>query len=208
MRSDTRYPTAQTMQTLPAVPLRRYILFAVLAVGGCSLDLATKHIAFARLLWGEPYWLWPGHAGFQLSLNGGALFGIGQGKVSYFAILSVIAAVAIPVWLFVYRVANDLWMTLALGGVTGGILGNLYDRLGLHNEVWRVPDPRAGEPAYAVRDWILWQYNDRWVWPNFNIADALLVVGSAIIFLRVLCEPTSPAARAEPTASQPARESQ
>ena len=40
---------------------------------------------------------------------------------------------------------------------------------------------RAGETVYAVRDWILVQWNDRWRWPNFNIADALLVVGAGVL---------------------------
>jgi signal peptidase II len=42
---------------------------------------------------------------------------------------------------------------------------------------------RAGETVYAVRDWIL-QVSDQWVWPNFNIADALLVVGASFLFIR------------------------
>jgi signal peptidase II len=27
----------------------------------------------------------------------------------------------------------------------------------------------------------LWQWDDQWRWPNFNIADSLLVVGAAIL---------------------------
>ena len=70
-----------------------------------------------------------------------------------------------------------------------GVLGNLYDRLGMHGETWPVPDPRAGETVYAVRDWILWQASDAWRWTNFNIADSLLVVGAAVLFLRAFFEP-------------------
>lgn len=174
------------MQPLPPVPFRRYLLFVVLAATGCAVDLLTKSLAFERLDWGEVHWLWQEHAGFQLSLNEGALFGFGQGQVFWFALMSVIAAIAIPVWLFYFRIANDLWMTIALGGVTGGILGNLYDRLGMHGLIWPVGYPKAGLPAYAVRDWILWQYSDQRQWPNFNIADALLVTGAIAIFVRVL----------------------
>lgn len=174
------------MDSNPPVPLRHYLLFAAIVVAGCAADLATKSFAFSKLSWGEIYWIWPQHAGFQLSLNEGALFGMGQGKVWWFASLSVAAAVAIPVWLFVYRAANDLWMTIALGGIMGGIFGNLYDRLGMHGLLWQWPPERAGESAYAVRDWILWQYSDHWRWPNFNIADSLLVVGAVVIFLRAM----------------------
>ena len=84
---------------------------------------------------------------------------------------------------------RDAWLTVALGCVMAGVLGNLYDRLGLHGEVWPATHPRAGETIYAVRDWILWQANDRWRWPNFNIADSLLVVGAAVLFFHALRQP-------------------
>lgn len=170
------------------IPLNRYLLFATLAIVGCAVDLATKSYMFSRpeLRAHQTFWVWPEHVGFQLSLNEGALFGVGQGMVWLFALLSIIAAIAVPVWLFVFGAARDLWVTGALGAVLAGILGNLYDRLGLPGLVWPPPGPRAGEPVYAVRDWILLQINDRWTWPNFNIADSLLVVGAAILFLRAM----------------------
>ena len=118
---------------------------------------------------------------------------MGQGKVWLFAALSVAAAVAIPVWLFVYGAARDAWLASALGCVMAGILGNLYDRLALHGEVWPATHSAAGEPAYAVRDWILWQLDDRWRWPNFNLADSLLVVGAALLFVHALRPPNAPA---------------
>jgi signal peptidase II len=82
----------------------------------------------------------------------------------------------------------------------GGVLGNLYDRLGLHGQLWPA-GPRAGTPIYAVRDWILWQLNDRWRWPNFNIADSLLVVGAGAIFLHLLRQPGSPEVQPDDTTS-------
>ena len=100
---------------------------------GCAADLATKAWFFSwpELRAGEIYWLWPGHVGIQLSWNEGALFGIGQGKVWLFAALSIAAAIAIPVWLFRFARPRDAWLTFALGCVMAGVLGNLYDRLGL-----------------------------------------------------------------------------
>lgn len=170
------------------IPHSRYLLFAIPAIVGCAADLATKSWFFAdpALRAGDIYWLWTGHVGIQLSWNEGALFGMGQGKVWLFATLSVIAALAIPVWLFRFGAARDKWLTFSLGCVMAGVLGNLYDRLGLHGEVWPASHPRAGELVYAVRDWILWQLNDQWRWPNFNIADSMLVVGAAILLLHAL----------------------
>lgn len=178
--------------TLPdRIPANRYVAFAVMSMGGLAADLVTKKWAFSGpgTLPGHVDWLVKDYIGIQTSLNEGALFGMGQGMVFWFAAVSLIAVLAIPAWLFVWRSAHDWWLTLALGGIFGGVLGNLYDRLGLHGEVRWDGHPQAGETIYAVRDWILFQANDQWRWPNFNIADSLLVVGAAVLFFRALKEP-------------------
>ncbi|MEQ8835424.1 MAG: signal peptidase II, partial [Lacipirellulaceae bacterium] len=167
-------------------PSSRYALFFVPAVLGLAADLWTKSWTFAQpeLFQGaQHWWLWEEHAGIQLSLNEGALFGMGQGKVWFFTACSVLAGIAIPVWLFRFGAATDAKLTFALGAIMGGVFGNLYDRLGLHDLQWeRFRHDREGA-VYAVRDWILLQWNDQWVWPNFNIADVLLVCGAASLFL-------------------------
>src|SRR3569623_2098095 len=160
-----------------AVPANRYYLFLLIGGLGCLADLATKDWVFSALgaPGGRTWWLCEGYCGFQTSLNQGALFGMGQGKVWLFASLSVAAAAFILYWLFVAGAARDRLLTIALGCVMGGILGNLYDRLGL----WSLPG-FPGLRIYAVRDWILFQYQ-AWVWPNFNLADRLLVCGAALL---------------------------
>lgn len=171
----------------PGIPVSRYALYFGTAIVGLAIDLITKHLCFASpdLRSGDILWLWTGHVGVQLSLNQGALFGFGQGKVWVFAVMSVGAAIAIPTWLFIYRAARDAWLTFALGCVTVGVLGNLYDRLGLHGIA------QDGHTIRAVRDWILWQANDNWRWPNFNIADSFLVVGACLLFLHAAIQPSS-----------------
>jgi signal peptidase II len=183
------------------VPLSRYVLFLGVAAAGCAADLLTKHWAFSspQLRAGDALWLWEGHVGVELSRNWGALFGVGQGKVWLFAMLSILAGIAIPTWLFVFKAARDRWLTLALGCVMAGILGNLYDRLGFSGEQWAGPGQMAPHALNAVRDWILWQASDQWRWPNFNIADSLLVIGASVLFLHALCQP-------KPTANAPTRD--
>ena len=171
-----------------AIPRSRYLLFGVIAVVGTAADLETKQWIFDRL-WPTPLsWppprdvvdVWTGYFELEVSLNQGALFGIGQGWIGLFATLSIVALLGIGYWLFWLGEARNLWLCIALAGVTAGILGNLYDRMGLHGMIWPGGHPQAGEPILAVRDWILWRYGEH-RWPNFNIADALLVCGAVMI---------------------------
>jgi signal peptidase II len=87
----------------------------------------------------------------------------------------VIAALSILFWVLRRGAAQDRFLTIALACVTGGIFGNLYDRLGF----WHHCDiPKQWRSA--VRDWILLRYGE-YTWPNFNIADSLLVCGAALL---------------------------
>jgi signal peptidase II len=176
------------------VPANRLVIFGSLAVSGCAADLATKHWIFAKLGMPReqpPIWLWDNIFGLETSLNEGALFGIGQGQVALFATLSVAAAIGVFYWLFYAGAARDLMLTIALGAVTAGVFGNLYDRLGLPRLTWTERYSGrghvAGDPVYAVRDWLHFKV-DAWNfdWPVFNVADSLLVCGAGLLILHAL----------------------
>jgi signal peptidase II len=176
---------------MPRVPLSRYFLFGLFAIGGCAADLVTKAWVFSwpELAVGAVHWLWPGRIGIQLSCNPGALFGMGEGLTWLFAAMSILAGAAILAWAFWFGAARDLWLTGALGSVTAGILGNLYDRLGLAERIWPGLAHTVTPSGHRVRDWILFQWSDAWRWPNFNIADSLLVVGAAVLFCHAMWQP-------------------
>lgn len=176
-------PSRQT--ALGSTKLRICCFFGI-ALTGCVADLLTKHYVFAWL--GLPsgnqniYWLVPDYVGIETALNYGALFGMGQNKVWFFATMSFVALGGISFWLTRHRAIDDGLLTITLGLVTGGILGNLYDRLG----IW------SNFQIFAVRDWIRFSYQQH-VWPNFNIADSLLVCGAALLFWHSLKHPHSAA---------------
>jgi len=162
-----------------AVPLNRYVIFLTLATCGAIADLWTKEVIFRwRGLPGQAdvWWLIDGYVGVETAVNIGAVFGLGAGRGVLFAGLSVVAGIALFVWLFFFGAARQLWLTVAMGCVLGGIIGNLYDRLGIWWEPGMPLEWRSG-----VRDWILWQAGDRYKWPNFNIADSLLVCGAGML---------------------------
>ena len=175
--------TAEVLLSVkPAVAASRYLVFFTLAAGLCAADLATKSLAFARLdLDGSIRWVWSGVFGFQTSLNEGGLFGMGQGFAPLLAALAVAAAAAILVWLFGFGAARDWLLTVALAAITAGILGNLYDRLGLPGLAWPDWHPQAGQRVYAVRDFIVMFQCGNWHWPNYNLADSCLVCGAGLL---------------------------
>jgi len=169
---------------MKAVLPSRCLLFFAIALAGCAVDLSTKTWIFDRLgiLNGRTWWMWEDRIGFQTSLNEGALFGMGQGGVPVFVALSVLACIGILIWFFRGGAANSLLITVALGCITAGILGNLYDRLGIHGLKWPpgYPPHHAGDVVHAVRDWIRVMIFGH-TWPNFNIADSLLVSGATLL---------------------------
>lgn len=192
--SSTSPPNKQS--NIPPIderlPASRFVLFFGLLIAGLAADLITKAWVFNNYFdvgiakertHGQyvAFWWIDGVFGVQPSTNPGALFGMGAGFSLYFAIFSAIALTAIVVWLFVYKAAIDRWLTFSLGLISGGILGNCYDRIGLGAQPdW--PDHIRDN----VRDWILFRlqgvpFFDPW--PNFNIADTLLVVGAAMLFI-------------------------
>ncbi len=155
------------------------------------------------------WWLIDERFGIETNVNPGALFGMGAGWWWLFALLAVVALFGIITWLFVYRAAHDRWITVALGLVSGGILGNLYDRLGLWDNRGLPPELQHG-----VRDWILFQWRESGLsffdpWPNFNIADSLLVTGAIMLVVHAFVwrdnDVSESAAKQQPAGSSQSR---
>jgi signal peptidase II len=183
---------------MKAISANRCVVFLFIVIVGCALDLFTKWYMFSWLGMPGPTsnikWVVTDIFGFQTSLNEGALFGFGQGMVQIFAGISIFAAIGIIVWFFFFGGARDWLLSIALGFILAGILGNLFDRLGLPGLKWTglIPTHAYGEPVYAVRDFILVMIGP-WNWPNFNLADSFLVCGAGLLVLHALITKSPPA---------------
>jgi len=165
---------------------RGWPLFLAVAAAGAAADLVSKHVAFARLGMpgeGPPLTLVPRILSLETSLNEGALFGMGQGMGAVFATVSVAAIVGIVALVSRPSTRRDPWILLALGLIVGGILGNLFDRLGLPGLEWHAPLGRVGNPVLAVRDWIHFTLPGVIDWPIFNLADSWLVIGAVMLLI-------------------------
>ncbi len=99
--------------------------------------------------------------------NRGISFGLfqGDGETGVWLISGVALAVSAGLGIWLSRVERR-WPGLALGLIIGGALGNVIDRLRLG---W-------------VIDFVDFHINT-WHWPAFNIADAAIVVGVAMLLI-------------------------
>ena len=190
------------------LPLSRFALFFLPLIVGLVADLWTKSYMFRHYydpeqIHATPTWWIDGILGIQTSHNPGALFGIGGGLSWLFAAFSVVAILGVLAWLFKFDGIRDRWLTFALGLITGGILGNLYDRVGLGFTPGHPESVRDN-----VRDWIYFRLEGVPVfdpWPNFNIADSALVCGAILLFIHaVLLQPAEQpeSQQSEPTNSE------
>lgn len=99
--------------------------------------------------------------------NSGMAFGMLRGWNPVLIFVSIFAIV----FIFVYyrQFKSNGWMRVSLGLLLGGALGNLVDRVIFGH----VTD------FIRVRWWFI---NYRW-WPSFNIADACVCVGAAMLII-------------------------
>ena len=187
-------------------PTTRWPLFLALTAVAAALDLASKSAVFASLGMpgtGRRLIFIPEVFVLETNLNEGALFGLGQGLSWLFAAVSVAALVGILLMVARPATRQSRWLVWALALICGGILGNLYDRLGLPGLTWHAPPERIGQPVHAVRDWIHVTVPGVIDWPIFNLADSWLVIGAGMLLVASLGQP--PAGADEPARTDQAR---
>lgn len=176
-------------RSLPAVTC-----FVAIALSLLIADLALKYWAFrhvagepielrgvedvhAAIPWHEPIVVVPKILSLQLTVNTGAVFGLGKGAIGFFVVVSVIATVAISV-LFARSAARAWLHHVALAMILSGALGNLYDRV-FYNAV---RDMLHLFPGVYLPGGLAWPGGAREVYPwIFNIADVALVVGVLLL---------------------------
>ncbi|MFM7316371.1 MAG: signal peptidase II [Isosphaeraceae bacterium] len=158
------------------IPFRNRLIFWILALGGAVFDLWTKSAIFARVgpPGSEPVSIIPNILELRTSYNTGALWGFGGNLPQsslIFAVLSILACLLIVWWLFLQEAAKDTWLTVALGLIMAGAMGNCYDRLIYHH----------------VRDFVYFHIDPlNFHCAIFNFADNMLVAGAVILMILAL----------------------
>jgi signal peptidase II len=164
------------MRSEGSVGLRRWVLFWSIALGGTIFDLTTKSAIFS--LYGPPpapaKSIVPNILEVHTSQNTGALWGFGaniRGSSLIFAGLSIVAAIVICYYLFVLGAASSRVLTVALGLIMAGAMGNCYDRLALG----------------FVRDFVHFHVDAvGFDCAIFNFADNMLVIGALTLVVFAL----------------------
>lgn len=146
---------------------RAYRIGLITAGSVVVLDQMTKAWAHASLQ-GDPRTLIDGFLRLTYAENTGAAFSsfTGSGPM-----IGVIGVAVIALLLYLIDRSRRPVEIIALGLILGGALGNVADR------VLRGPGLLDG----GVVDWI-----DLWIIPTFNVADASLNVGVALLLLASL----------------------
>jgi signal peptidase II len=136
------------------------------------LDRVTKVLAEHRLAHHAPVDLIPGVLRLTYTQNPGGAFGLFGNAPYLFLGATLLVCVAIVIASFN---AGSLPLSIGLGLVLGGALGNLTDRI-----------VRGSSLSGRVVDFI-----DFHVWPVFNVADSAIVIGAAMIVLSGLRRATT-----------------
>lgn len=116
----------------------------------------------------EDYW------DFQYTRNPGAAFGLladadESFREPFFNIVSLLAVILILVLLRGVPFGKH-FMFWGLTLIAAGAIGNYIDRLTY---------------GYVI-DFVVWKYTDEYRWPTFNVADALICVGVAMLVVEMI----------------------
>ena len=158
-------PTTAEAATRPA--RRGWALFAVLAVAVVVADQAAKALVTRSLAPGQSVDVVGDLVRIVFGQNSGALFGLFKDNALMFGVVSI-AVVALIV-AYHARSASSLYLTVTLGLLLGGAIGNMIDRLRLGYVVDFV-DVGIGPTRFYT----------------FNVADSAISLAILLLFVAAL----------------------
>lgn len=149
---------------------KKYLIFSIVGLLSFVADHATKYWARHSLPGEgirqsvvENFWDW------KLAWNYGSAFSMFAGNDHARTILTVAGVVCLffIFWMIKNTTEKQKLQHYSLGLIVGGAIGNIADRIYFGK----------------VTDFIEWRYYEKFVWPTFNVADVVLVIGIAFIFI-------------------------
>jgi signal peptidase II len=136
---------------------------------GIVLDRLSKIWSVKTLAQGKDIVIIKDFFGFTYEENTGAAFSFLSGRVGFLSIVTLAVVIFMIYYLYKNRKENKLFkMSMSL--IISGALGNLIDRL-YHK--------------YVI-DFIMFHYKDVYTFPIFNVADIMVVIGTALLALYII----------------------
>lgn len=149
--------------------------YFIIAIVVLLADQVTKAWATAKLQAVDTMEIIPNFFRFTYARNRGvafSLFADSPFEMKWIlAGISTVAAIGVGVYLW-RSGAHEKRLNYALSFLLAGIVGNLIDRV------------RLGE----VVDFIDFHWYEQYTWPTFNIADAAICVGAALLAIEMMRE--------------------
>ncbi len=156
----------------------RYVFGAILIAGMAALDLFIKRVVAHAFYLGESVEVIPGFFSLTYILNPGAAFGLFASWDSSlrtpFLLISSFLALGFIGYVYFGPFSQKKLPAIGLPLIAAGAIANLYERV----------------TAGAVVDYLDFYING-YHWPAFNVADASITVGVALILLDSFFEDAS-----------------
>ena len=142
------------------------LIWILILLGSVAVDQLSKWLIVRYLDPTEPFVIWEGVFRFSYVENEGAAFGMLADQRWIFMVLSVVAIVALLLYLWKWP-PESKWACVAIAIIAGGGVGNMIDRVRL---------------GYVIDFIDFYPIPEIWPWV-FNVADACVCVGGAILFV-------------------------
>ncbi|NLH28573.1 MAG: signal peptidase II [Syntrophomonadaceae bacterium] len=135
-------------------------LFLLIALTAVAVDQLSKAYIASHMQPGDSLTIIPGILHITYVRNPGAAFGIFAYRTEFFITTAILFLFVVLVLLF--YLPTDPKVTIPMSILTGGVLGNMIDRL---------------RTRYVV------DFIDFRIWPVLNIADIFIFIGAVFIFI-------------------------
>lgn len=147
------------------------LIWILIMLGSVIVDQVSKLLIVRYLDPAEPFVIWKGVLRFTYVENEGAAFGMLSDQRWIFMVLSVMAIAGMLLYLWKWP-PDSAWACVAIALIAGGGVGNMIDRVRL---------------GYVVDFIDFYPFPTLWVWV-FNVADACVCVGGAVLLLWCVLE--------------------
>ena len=159
----------------------KFSIEALVAVCVLLLDQATKALVIATTAPYQVIEVIPGFFNLVNVRNQGAAFGFLSNANTDWSFWLFAGATAVAIFAILHisrRTSGPVWLWIGFGAIMGGAVGNLIDRVRLR----------------AVVDFLDF-YLGQWHWPAFNLADAAICTGAALVLIALWRYPVPKKAR-------------